>query len=182
MADNQQLQERLDRVEELSRALELADPRTHEIARELVQTLLELHRVGLAELLEIVSRFGTEGQAIIQACTRDDLVGQLLILHGLHPADLETRVRQALDHVRPSFVAFGADVELVSLGENAVRLRLVGDCESGSSSERSLMGIVEDAICDTASDITTIEFVNEDGSDRAPSSRIIRLPVLNNPR
>ena len=45
----------------------------------------------------------------------DDLVSSLLLLHGLHPVDLRTRVQQALDKARPFLYDHGSQVEL--LGE-----------------------------------------------------------------
>ena len=35
---------------------------------------------------------GEAGAAVLDACARDDVVGGLLLLHGLHPLDLEARV------------------------------------------------------------------------------------------
>ena len=47
------------------------------------------------------------------------MVGGLLMLHGLHPLDLETRVRQALDQVRPYLRSHGGNVELLGVSDGA---------------------------------------------------------------
>jgi Fe-S cluster biogenesis protein NfuA len=180
MADRD-LHDPLARVDELIRTLEAADPRWQAVARELVQALLEFHRRGLAKLLEIVSQSGKTAEAIREACTHDDLVGQLLMLHGLHPKDLETRVRDALDQVRPKLLAFGADVELLDIADHALRLRLTSDCQSRPSSIDALKRAVAEAICGAASDVAEIEFVSDKEPHGQSSARLLRLPVLNHP-
>src|SRR5262245_40748649 len=99
--DGQGFRKRLGRIEALLHEVErYADPAAREHTRELVQAVLGLHGDGLERILETVAE-GESGLATIDALGRDDLVGGLLLLHGLHPVDVETRVRQALDGVRP---------------------------------------------------------------------------------
>ncbi len=45
-------------------------------------------------MMEIVFESGAGGEAIIRRFANDSLVSSLLVLHGLHPDDMETRVRQ----------------------------------------------------------------------------------------
>ena len=52
-------------------------------------------------MLERIAGLGEPGQALIASLADDDLVSNLLLLYGLHPLDLETRVSQALEQVRP---------------------------------------------------------------------------------
>ena len=59
-------------------------------ARELVQALLELHGATLERALEIVHE---NDLTLVDKLADDPLVSNLLILHGLHPLDLEARVR-----------------------------------------------------------------------------------------
>ena len=51
--------------------------------------------------------------------TGDELVASVLLLHGLHPVDLETRVRGALEKTRPYLKSHGGNVELVGIDERA---------------------------------------------------------------
>ena len=64
------------------------------------------------------------GDELVGELARDELVGSLLLLYGLHPLDLETRVRQALEKVQPTLRSRGGSAELLELTEGAVRVRL----------------------------------------------------------
>src|SRR6476620_1718732 len=95
---SQEFQRRLGRVEELIAALEsAADPAVGEQTRELIETLLDLHGRGLEQILEAMHETGETGEQVIDKLGRDQLVSGVLLLHGLHPLDLETRVRNALE-------------------------------------------------------------------------------------
>ncbi len=87
-----------------------------------------------------------------EACVRDEIVGGLLLLHGLHPLDLETRVCQALDQVRPFLRSHGGNVELLSLSDGVIRLRLQGNCHGCPSSAVTMKQTIEQAIMTHAPD------------------------------
>src|SRR3712207_7897493 len=115
LLDDQGLQERVARMETLLGEIEgLADPTARSKAAEMVQVLLELYGEGLARMIEVVAE-GEERERIFEAFAEDELVSHLLLLHGLHPLDVETRVIQALEEVRPYLQSHGGDVVL--LGE-----------------------------------------------------------------
>ena len=117
---------------------------------------------------------------MIDAFAGDDLVGAILLLHGLHPLDLETRVRQALDKVRPLLRSHGGNVELLGLAGGVARLRMLGSCDGCPSSAMTLKTAIEEAIFEKAPDVTAIEVegmatnghVAKDGKGR------IALPIL----
>jgi Fe-S cluster biogenesis protein NfuA len=88
---------------------------------------------------------------------RDDLVSSLLLLYGLHPLDLPTRIFQALEKTRPYLHSHGGNVEFVRLSDaGAVTLRLGGSCNSCAPSAATLQSAVEQAIYDAAPDVTVI--------------------------
>src|SRR5206468_3789189 len=95
-------------------------------ATEAVQALLELYGEGLARMTESVARL--EGEAILSAFAEDELVGHLLLLHGLHPVAVEARVQRALEEVRPYLESHGGNVELLGVEGGVARLRLQGSC------------------------------------------------------
>src|SRR4051794_367861 len=100
--DPRAFQARLERLDGLLREVErVADPAVQARTREIVQALLDLHGTGLERLLEHIDAASEAGPPLIDACARDDVVGGLLLLHGLHPLGVEERVRQALEKVRP---------------------------------------------------------------------------------
>jgi len=129
-------------------------------ARELVQLLMEVHRSGLERIMELVfqagSESGTSGGAIIDRLGQDPIVRNLLLLYSLHPDDLETRVLRAIDVARTRLRKFDSRVELVSLHEGAVQLRLQISGHARGSTIKDLRSIVEGAIYDLAPDLTSL--------------------------
>ncbi len=157
--DQHDFQKRIGKIEALIRAMdEIANPTTRANAKALVQALLDLHGMGLERMLDTVYESGPTGQTIIDDLGRDELVGNLLLLHGLHPLDLETRVLQALDKVKPYMRSHGGNVELLGITEEGVvKLRLEGSCHSCPSSRVTLKYAVEEAIYKVAPDVTAVE-------------------------
>ncbi|MDQ2731808.1 MAG: NifU family protein [Armatimonadota bacterium] len=124
-------------------------------AEEILQGLLALYGEGLARMLEIV-RQGRDPEAVerlLHVFTQDDLVSQLLLLHDLHPVDLETRVAQALNEVRPKVEAHGGSVDLLGVEGGVAQLRLKAGCSSCSSSAAALKETIEEAIYKAAPDL-----------------------------
>jgi Fe-S cluster biogenesis protein NfuA len=166
---SREFQNRMARIEELIHAIDaMPDENARAQTRELVQALLELHANGLNRALETIFASAPDGQALINKLAEDDLVSNLLLLHGLHPLDLETRVRQALDEVKPRLGLHGGSVQLIGVTpEGAVRLQLEGNCEGCPSSRVTLKYSIEEALYAAAPDITALE-VNGLVEEHAP--------------
>ncbi len=79
----------------------MADAEGRASAMELFQTIMDLHGAGLERMMEIVFDGGESGGEVIDKFARDDLVASLLLLYGLHPLDLETRVIEAIEPGAP---------------------------------------------------------------------------------
>jgi hypothetical protein len=129
-------------------------------ARELVQLLMEIHRTGLERIMELVFQAGSEsgasGGVIVDRLGQDPIVRNLLLLYSLHPDDLETRVLRALDAARAGLRKFDSRVEVVSLHEGAVQLRIQTSGHTRGSTIKDLRAIVEGAIYDLAPDVTSL--------------------------
>jgi Fe-S cluster biogenesis protein NfuA len=179
--DAKAFQARLERLELLLGEVErLASPVALAHTREIVQTLLDIHGVGLERLLEHATAAGEAGRQVLDACSRDDVVGGLLLLHGLHPLDVEARVRQALDGVRPYLRSHGGNVELLGLSDGVVRLRLVGSCHSCPSSAVTMKLTIEEAILGKAPEVVAVEVEGLTDGDPVPDNGRARvaLPLL----
>ena len=85
------------------------------------------------------------------------LCAGLLLIHGLHPVPLETRLREALEKVRPYMQSHGGNVELLSLDNDAARLRLLGHCKSCPSSAVTLELALKQAIEEACPDLLSFE-------------------------
>jgi Fe-S cluster biogenesis protein NfuA len=174
--NDRKFRERVGRIETLIREVErFSDASAQDHTREIVRTLLDLHGTALERILEHLAAAGDTGLALIDSLARDELVESLLLLYGLHPLDAETRVRQALDQVRPYLRSHAGNVELLALTGGVVRLRL-----RGSVSSQTLQRAVEEAIYRKAPDVTAIE-VETITTDEPPATNgqaRIALPIL----
>jgi hypothetical protein len=150
--DEAAFQERMRRVESLVRDIEESpDAVGRERSRELVQSLLELHAVGLERM--IAAAQASEGGArLVEAWTRDEAVAGLMLLHGVHPVDAGPRVRDALDRLEPRLRTASARVAHVELKDGAVDVRL--EVAGGpAANPGELRGLIEDALCAAAPDV-----------------------------
>jgi Fe-S cluster biogenesis protein NfuA len=167
--------QRMAQVENLIGQTErFADPTARAVTRDLVAALLELHGAGLARVLDVLSGSGDIGRSVMQAFLADGLISSLLLLHGLHPVDLESRVRMAIDAVRPALKGHGGGVELLGVEDGIIRLRLEGNCNGCPSSSQTLRNLIEAALDESAPDRAGLEVV----TDELSPSRIISLPML----
>ncbi len=125
--------------------------------KEVVQLLMDVHGAGLERMMEIVFESAPDGPAIIDTLARDPTVSGLLLLYSLHPDDLETRVRKAIDHMRPRIRKLACSVDLVRIEAGAVQIQLTSTSHSCSSSARDLRAIVEDTVYEYAPDVASLE-------------------------
>lgn len=147
---------RIRRLEQLIQAVEVADEKiARSDALEIVRSLLELHGAGLERLVSIVKETDT-GAALMRRLADDDLIAGLFLLYDLHPDDDETRIRRALDKVRPYLRSHGGDVELIDADNGTVRLRLKGSCQGCPSSAMTLKLAVEEAVYEAAPNTTAV--------------------------
>ena len=118
----------------------------------------------------MLAEAGRLDDTALDALAADELVSGLLLVHGLHPYDVTTRVAGALDSVRPYLGSHGGDVELLGVDDDGVvRLRLLGSCDSCPSSTVTLQLAVEGAIQAAAPEVTSIE-VGRRGEPIAPGT------------
>ncbi len=138
--ENAEVRERIARLEAL---LEQIDDDS--AATEAVQAVVDLYGEALARILA-----GADP-------VEDELVSHLLLVHDLHPVDVETRVRRALEEVRPYLGSHGGDVELLGVEGGVARLRLAGTCNGCPSSTVTLQNAIEDALFKAAPDLERID-------------------------
>jgi Fe-S cluster biogenesis protein NfuA len=160
--EDREVRQRVAHTEALLLEIEaLPDTKARSTAAEAVQGLLELYGEALARM--VASAAGRGGESILEAFAADELVSHLLLLHGLHPVDLETRVREALKEVRPYLESHGGNVELLGVEGGVARLRLQGSCSGCPSSAVTLEHAIEETLQKAAPDLERIEAVGEGG-------------------
>jgi Fe-S cluster biogenesis protein NfuA/nitrite reductase/ring-hydroxylating ferredoxin subunit len=177
LIDDQGLQERVSRMETLLGEIEtLPDHNARSKAAEVVGVLLDLYGEGLSRMMEVVAE-GDERERTFDAFADDELVSHLLLLHGLHPLDLKTRVVMALEQVRPYLHSHGGNVELLGVEKGVARLRMEGSCSGCPSSTVTLRLAIEEAIQKTAPDLERIEAEGV-AEEPKPAPTIVAGPTL----
>jgi Fe-S cluster biogenesis protein NfuA len=159
-----------DRIEQLLDELRgSTDPRAFSGIEELLRLFSELYGAGLSRVMEVAEELtDAGGEDLSTRLAEDDLIASLLLVHGLHPDSLESRVDKALARVRPFLATHDGDVELLDIDAEAgaVRLRLLGSCDGCPSSAITLQGAVESAIIEAAPEIVIIDV---DEPSKAPN-------------
>jgi len=151
------LDAKMARVETLVEALNACpDPIVRAQVQELVRTLMEFHGRALKRMFEILRAGAEDLPSALSTMAGDTLAGSLLLLYGLHPAELGARIEAALEDVRPALQAHQGDVELVAVADGAVTLRLRGSCNGCASSINTLRTLIETAIHDRAPEVHSI--------------------------
>ena len=140
-----------------------------------MQTLMELHGAALDRSLEIIVGTGDQGMRIIDEMARDPLVGSVLVLHGLHPDDLETRVVKAVERLQAKLQRDGSRVDLLAIEDGAVRVRVTPREHACASTSRTLRSSVEDGIYEAAPDIASLAI---EGLDGKPASGFVSVELL----
>ncbi|MGH3412509.1 MAG: NifU family protein [Marmoricola sp.] len=146
------------RIESLLDASSAGGAAVRERAETLAGLLTDLYGAGLGRIMDLLRDAGVLDEGLERALVADDLVANLLLIHGLHPHDVPTRVEAALDSVRPYLGSHEGDVELLEVTDDGVvQLRLLGSCDGCPSSTVTLQTAVEDAIRSAAPEVTGIE-------------------------
>ncbi|MDQ3577566.1 MAG: NifU family protein [Actinomycetota bacterium] len=147
-----------ERIEILLDASSSGGVVARERAEELVRLVADLYGAGLGRVLEVMYDLGRLDDEALAALADDELISSLLLVHGLHPYDVTTRVEKALESVRPYMATHGGDVELLEVtDDDVVRVRLLGSCDGCASSSVTLSLAVEGAIEAAAPEIVSIE-------------------------
>ena len=73
---------------------------------------------------------------------------------------IEEKVNEALDAIRPFLKADGGDVELVTIDEGVVKIKLLGACSTCDISHITMKAGVEESIKKVLPEITEVVAVN----------------------
>ncbi len=152
-----------DRIQTLLDASSSGGAAARERAEQLVREVTDLYGAVLERMIDVAS---AADPGLADRFAADDLVASLLLVHGLHPYDVQRRVSDALDSVRPYLGSHGGDVSLLGVDDGVVRLQFQGSCKTCPSSSVTLELAVEDAVRAAAPEISSIEVVaaEEDSS------------------
>ena len=176
MNNEKDFRERAQQMAVLAADLEnISDSNHRASAKELVHLLMELHGSGLERIMETIFAAGEPGAAMIDNLSRDPLVCSLLVLHGLHPDDFETRVSNAVEALRSRLRKQDVQVELLAASESVVHIRVTPSAHACGSTTSGLRNSVEEAIFEAAPEVGSVVI---EGLEEKPASGFVSVETL----
>jgi len=161
------------RVEELLATLRTIEGGTAAAAaEELVGLLVGLYGDGLAAIAAVLRDGGEAGAATMARIAEDPLVESLLLLHGLHPLDVDARIQRALDNVRPYLGSHAGGVEYLGVFDGVAKLRLEGSCHGCPSSTVTVQLAIQGAVEDAAPEVTQVVV---EGMTEPPGPKLLQI-------
>jgi hypothetical protein len=164
MSERAQAEGALRKIEELITTLDsLPETRPRDVARELLEAVLDFHGLALARMTAVIAASG-HGEDILETMAGDDRIAAALLLHGLHPETPEVRVRRAVKALAPTLRSQGADLYLTEVAGGVARFKL--RIPGASRDEATMMRRqVEEAIVEAAPDLDEIAILNDVGNE-----------------
>ena len=145
-----------ERAEQL---LEHPDPAVRADAAEVLDWLDAYHREGLGRLVEMVRQW--RGEIFLEQAALDPVVGELLDTYGLgvdvDSVAVERTVQAALDEVRPYVASHGGGLEVLSVDDGVVRLRMHGNCDGCTAAGDTVAHRIEAALREHWIDFRRVE-------------------------
>jgi hypothetical protein len=166
--------EAIARIERLVHETEsLQDPAARSLTLELVRAVMHFDAMVLGRIVELLSAEGAQGS--LERLLNDDLVSSALALHDAHPEEVSARLGRVMDKLRRYFDSRGAQIEVLELDVDRVRVRYIG--KHGNPESRR---IIEDAISEAAPEISSIvvEGIAVEGIEAEPAGAFVPLSVL----
>ncbi len=161
------------RVEELLATLRTrAGETVAATAEELVGLLVGLYGDGLGRIVAVLRDSGDAGARTLARLTEDPLVESLLLLHDLHPLDVDARIQRALDRVRPYLGSHAGGVQYLGVTDGVARLRLEGSCHGCPSSTVTVQLAIQGAVEEAAPEVTQVVV---EGMTEAPGPALLQI-------
>ncbi len=139
----------LPRIAELAEALvSHDDPTTAATAEELLDWIDVFHANGVGRVVEMIRQW--RGDILLESLAADPIAGPLLDAYGLgvgaDPESARVCVQAALAEVRPYLHSHGGDMEVMSIEDGVVRLKLHGSCDGCTGADATIVDQVERAL------------------------------------
>lgn len=150
----------LPRIGELAEFLTShADPSVVRSAGELLDWIDAFHLQGIGSLVEMIREW--RGEIFLDTVATHPVAGLLLEAYGLGTqSDVSAAhraVQSALAEARPYLESHGGDMEVVSIQDGVVRLKLHGSCDGCTAADATLSQLVEGALRSHWNDFRRLE-------------------------
>jgi hypothetical protein len=157
--DDRAVGERLAALDEQLAQLEATPGAIGELALAAVSGLAEIYGQALARALDLVD------PALVQRMLGDELIGHLLVLHGIHPSPIEYRTSRVIEGLRQALSARRAEVELARIDDRVAILRL--SLKGCGTSAVGIEQAVRDAVLAAVPELSAVTFVSAERASRA---------------
>ena len=169
--DDGAVADRLARLDEMLGRLERTPGATAESALDAVTLLTEVNGEALSRVVAHVS--GDAAGALVD----DELIGHLLVLHGIHPEPVERRVARTLDGLRPQLNRRGVEVDLVGIEAKTARVSIKGGGCGGTAGHAE--EIVREAVLAAAPELAEVQVTQPKAAPAfVPVDALMRPPAL----
>ena len=166
-----------DRIEVLLGELrQEAPPQVGGKVEEVIGLLVELYGAGLERILEVVNEDADTAGPLLKRFTDDKFIESLLVLHGIHPVDVDTRIEAALDQARPYLGSHAGGVEYLGVDDDGVaHLKLEGSCHGCPSSTVTVKLTLEQAIAEAAPEVIRVQVEGVAEAPTGPSPSLLQI-------
>ncbi len=127
------------------------DPKVAERVLELLDWVDAVHRDGLGRMIEMTRAW--RGEIFLESLARDEITGTMLNAYGLGEGlDLEAEeeakkaVDAAMAEISPLVESHGGSIEIVSIADGVVSVKMHGTCNGCASSSATLTFGLEAAL------------------------------------
>jgi nitrite reductase/ring-hydroxylating ferredoxin subunit/Fe-S cluster biogenesis protein NfuA len=168
-----------EKVDKAISAIESLSPEAQVKARALKTAIEEFHKAGLTRIAQGL-KADSRGYELLLELMSEPAVYALFAMHGLirTRADLATRVSRVIDMAKPYIESHGGHVELVSIEDNVVYVRMDGSCNGCSQTAVTLRNTVEEALREHVPEILKVEVVpNEPSPEPSQLVQIVTAPL-----
>ncbi len=154
----------------------MASPEVGAKVEEVIGLLVELYGAGLERILEVVNEDAEAAAPLLKRFTDDKFIESLLVLHGIHPVDVDTRIEAALDQARPYLGSHAGGVEYLGVDDDGVaHLKLEGSCHGCPSSTVTVKLTLEQAIAEAAPEVIRVQVEGVAEAPTGPSPSLIQI-------
>jgi len=165
---------------------------------ELLDWVDAVHRDGLGRLLEMTRQW--RGEVFLKSVAADEVVGTMLAAYGLGEqpeemaADDQLAIDEAMATILPLVESHGGSIEVVSVTDGVVTVKMDGTCNGCASSGATLTYGLEaalrekwpnfrrleevDAAADVNPETVDLECVTAPAAPQAPSTPEPQAPLL----
>lgn len=160
----------VERMEAIIESLSRASEAVRQRSMEMLALVADLHEAALAQITGAIDEALVPPPEVWRALGRDDLVASVLLIHGLHPDPIETRVEHVVGELqRRSGPA--AHVDLLEIDGGAVHLRVEG---ANQSDAYRLRLNVERLLAERVPDLASVTI--DGGAEPVPPTSVF-IPV-----